>query len=72
MGEEDKAQLLESYFWFGSAFRRAGPLRGERFCIPKSRVFGGVVGGEEVKRALEKKGLEFVVIGPMPTPGPVG
>lgn len=36
LGEGNMAQLLESYFWVGSAFQRAGPLR--------------VVEGEEVGR----------------------
>lgn len=44
----------------GSAFQRAGSL-------------GVVVGGEDKgEGSLEKEGARFVVIGHIPTPGPVG
>lgn len=73
LGEGDKAQLLESYFWVGSAFRRAGPLGMEGSAFQRAGSLG-VVEGEDKEGGggLEKEGAGFVVIGHMPTPGPAG
>lgn len=46
LGEGDKAQLLESYFWVGSAFRRAGPLGMEGSAFQRAGSLG-VVEGED-------------------------
>lgn len=46
LGEGDKAQLLESYFWVGPAFRRAGPLGMEGSAFQRAGSLG-VVEGED-------------------------
>lgn len=62
LGEENKAQLLESYFWVGSAFQRAGPFGMEGSAFQRARSLG-VVGERKWGVGLEKEGAQFVVLG---------
>lgn len=68
LGEGDKAQLLESYFWVGSAFRRAGPLGMEGSAFQRAGSLGVVEGEDKGGGSLEKEGAGFVVIGPYAYP----
>lgn len=60
LGEGDETQLLESYFWVGSAFRRAGPLGMEGSAFQRAGSLGVVVGrGQRVGASWRRKGQDL-------------